>query len=109
MRGRIPDLSTIDIYETFHAHTNAKDWHASCEVADCITGYARIGVRVTRAGGDDKCTNLEEGKGIGIDSIISDHVYVCAKKNEVLIEVPSERIKVINHKHVQRTSEVFGK
>jgi hypothetical protein len=66
-------------------------------------------VWVTGARGDDKGTNLEEGKGIGIDSIVSDHVYVCTKKDEVLIEVPSERIKVIDHKHVQGTSEMFGK
>ena len=37
------------------------------------------------------------GGGISIDSIISDYVYVCTKKNEVLIKVPSERIKVIYH------------
>jgi hypothetical protein len=64
---------------------------------------------VTGSRGDDKGPNLEEGKGIGVDSIISDYVYVCTKKNEVLIEVPSKRIKVIDHKHVQRTSEMFGK
>jgi hypothetical protein len=64
---------------------------------------------MARARGDDEGTNLEEGKGIGIDGIISDYVYVCAKKAEVLIEVPSKRIKVIYHKHLQRTSESFGK
>jgi hypothetical protein len=64
---------------------------------------------VTWARGDDKGTNLEEGKGIGSDSVISDYVYVCAKETEVLIEIPSKRIKVIDHKHVQRPSEMFGK
>jgi hypothetical protein len=64
---------------------------------------------VTGSRGDDKGTNLEEGKGIGIDSIVSDYVYVCTEKDEVLIEVPSKRIKVIDHKHVERTSEIFGK
>jgi len=107
--GRIPDLPAIDIHEAFQTHTNTKDWHASCKVADCIAGYAGVGVGVTRARGDDKGANLEEGKGIGIDSIISDYVYVCTKKNEVLIKVPSERIKVIYHEHVQGTSEMFGK
>jgi hypothetical protein len=66
-------------------------------------------VRVTGSRGDDKGANLEEGKGIGIDSIISDYVHVCTKENEMLIEVPSKRIKVIDHKHVQRTSEMLGK
>jgi hypothetical protein len=36
--GRIPDLTAIDIYETLQTHTDAEDWHASCEVADRITG-----------------------------------------------------------------------
>ena len=109
MTGRLPDLAAIDIYETFQTHANTEDWHASCKVADCIAGYAGVGVGVTGSRGDDEGTNLEEGKGIGMDGIISDYVYVCTKKTEVLIKVPSKRIKVIYHKHVQRTSEVFGK
>jgi hypothetical protein len=107
--GRIPDLSAINIDEAFQTHANTEDRHASCEVADCIAGYAGVGVGVTGARGDDEGTNLEEGKGIDIDGIISDHVHVCTEKTEVLIEVPSKRIKVIYHKHVQRTSESFGK
>ncbi len=107
MTGPIPDLTAIDIYETFQAHANAKDGHAPCKIADCIAGYARVGVWVTRARGDDKGTNIEAGKDIGIERIVPDDGHVCAKEGEVLIEVPSERIKVINHKHVQRTSEMF--
>jgi len=62
---------------------------------------------VTRAGGDDQGTNLEEGEAVRIDRIVPDDGHVCTKECEVLVEVPSERVKVIDHKHVQRTSEVF--
>jgi len=106
--GRIPDLPAIDIYETFQAHTNAKDWYTPCEIADCIAGYAGVGVGVTGARGDDQSANLEAGKGIGIDSIVPDDGHVCTKEGEVLIKIPSERIKVIDHQHVQGTGEMFG-
>jgi hypothetical protein len=61
---------------------------------------------VTRAGGDDQGTNLEEGEAVRIDGIVADDGHVCTEECEVLIEVPSEGVKVIDHKHVQRTSEM---
>ena len=64
---------------------------------------------MTWAGGNDKGTNLEKREGVGWDSVISDDGDVCAEEGEVLIEVPSERVKVIDHQHVQRTGEMFRK
>jgi hypothetical protein len=106
--GHVPDLPAIDIYETLQAHTDAEDRYAPCEMTDCIAGDARVCVGVTGARGDDKGTNVEEGKGVGIDGVISDDGHFCTKEGELLIKVPSERIKVIDHKHVQGTSEMFG-
>lgn len=106
--GGVPNLPAIDIDETLQAHTNTKDWHTPCEMADCIAGDTRVCVGVTWARGDDEGTDVEEGKGVGIDCVISDDGHVCTKECEMLIQVPSERIKVIDHKHVQGTSEMFG-
>jgi hypothetical protein len=60
--GRVPDLPAIDIDETLQAHADAEDGYAACEMTDRITRDARVCVGVTRARGDDKGTNLEEGK-----------------------------------------------
>ena len=106
--GRVPDLAAVDIYEALQAHTNAEDRYAPCEMADCIARDARVCVGVTGARGDDKGTYLVEGKGIGIDGIISDDGHVRTEEGELLIKVPSERIEIIDHQHVQGTSEMFG-
>jgi hypothetical protein len=108
MTGRVPDLAAIYIYETLQAHANAEDRYAACEVADRITRDARVSVGVTGARGDDEGTNVEERKGVGIDSVISDNGHVRTEEGQVLIKIPSERIKIIDHKHVQGTSEMFG-
>lgn len=108
MTGGIPDLPAIDVYETLQAHTNAKDWYTPCEIADCIARDTRVCVGVTGARGDDEGTDVEEGKGVGVDGVISDDGHVSTKEGEMLIQVPSERIKVIDHKHVQGTCEMFG-
>jgi len=34
--GCVPDLPAMNVYETLEAHTNAKHWNASCEIADRI-------------------------------------------------------------------------
>lgn len=103
----VPDLPAISIHETLQPHTNAKNWDACFEIADRIARDARVGDGVTRARGDDQGTNLEEGKAGRIDGVVPDDGHVCTKECEVLIEVPSERVKVIDHKHVQGTSEMF--
>ena len=108
MTGGIPDLPAKDVYETLQAHTNAKDRNAPCEIADCIAGDTRVCVGVTGARGDDEGTDVEEGKRVGVDGVISDDGHVSTEEGEMLIQVPSEGIKVIDHKHVQGTSEMFG-
>jgi hypothetical protein len=97
----------MNIYEALQAHTDAQHRNASREIADCIARDARVGDRVAGARGDDQRTDLEEWEGVRLDGIISDDGHVCTEKGEVLIEVPGERVKVIDHKHVQRTGEVF--
>ena len=62
---------------------------------------------MTRARGDDEGTNLEEGKAVRIDGVVPDDGHVSTEECEVLIKVPSERVKVIDHEDVQRTSEMF--
>jgi hypothetical protein len=97
----------MNIYEALQAHTNAQHRNAACEVADRIARDTGVGDRVTRAWGDNEGTDLEEREAVCFDGVISDNGHVCTDECEVLIEVPSERVKVIDHKHVQRTCEVL--
>jgi len=99
----------MNIYEALQAHTDAQHRNASCEIADRIARDARVGDRVAGARRDDKGTDLEEREAVRFDGVSSDDRHVCTQKGEVLIEVPSERVKVIDHKHVQWTGEVFRK
>jgi hypothetical protein len=64
---------------------------------------------VAWARGNDEGANLQKGKGVRFNSVVTNHGDICAKEGQVLIEVPSERVKVIDHKHVQRTGKMFWK
>src|ERR1700761_643548 len=101
-----PNLTTEYIHYTFKTHTDAKNRDATSEMTDGIARYARVCDGVTWARGDDKRANLEQRDAFRWNSVVTNDGDICAKEGEMLVEIPSERVKIIDHEDVERTSEM---
>lgn len=60
---------------------------------------------MTRTRRDDEGLDVELGQGCSGYGIIADDGDVCTEEAELLVEIPSERIKVIDEQTIDRLGE----
>ena len=50
--------------------------------------------------------DLELGEKGGVDGVVADDCDLGTRKTELLIEIPGERVEVVDHEHVDGTGEM---
>jgi hypothetical protein len=103
------DCATVDINETFQSHTNTKDRNLAGEIPNCILGYTRVRERVTGTRGNDEGVNSELREQVWRYRVIANDGYVGTSKTELLVEIPGERIKVVDHEDIELFIEIGRK
>jgi hypothetical protein len=101
-----PDGTTIHINDNLQAHTHTEDRDLPCKVLDGIGRDTRVGLRVTRAWRNNKMLDLELREKGGVDSVVADDCDLGTRKTELLIEIPGERVKVVDHENIELSLEI---
>ncbi len=64
---------------------------------------------MTWARRDDERANFELGEEGWRDGVVADDCNVCSEQRELLVKIPSEGIKVVNHEHIELAGQRWGK
>ena len=88
--------------DNVQAHTDAKDGNFACEVTDGITADARVGRRVARSGTDNELGRLLLYQLLYGNFIVSEDVNGGALQDKILVDVPGERVIIINQDEIRR-------
>jgi hypothetical protein len=98
----------MEIHKTLQTHAYPQHRDLALEIFNGSFGNAGICLRVPRARGDDEGLDFELGEQRRRDGIVPDNGNVCAKQRYLLVEVPSERVEVVDHQNIELASEFFG-
>jgi len=84
------------------AHTDPQDGNLASEMLDRISTDSRICPGVSWARANDQLGWIERRKSLYSDCIVAENGYTGTFKDKILINVPSERIEVVNQNHICR-------
>lgn len=82
------------------AHTNSQDRDLAGEVADDIAADAGVGLRVARTRADNDLGGILLGQFLHSDLVVSEDMNSGTGKHKVLVNVPSERVVVVNEDQI---------
>lgn len=103
-----PDRATINVDDALEAHADAQNGDPAREVSDSITGYTRVGGRMSGARRDDERLDVEPGQGSGGYGIVADDGDTRTKKGELLVEIPRKRVEIVDQQTINRLGERGG-
>lgn len=61
---------------------------------------------MSRPGRDDEGINLQLREGRDRDGIVANDGHVRTQESQMLVEIPSEGVEVVDHEHVDGTGEM---
>ena len=105
----IRDLSAENIDQALQTHANAQNGDFSHEVCDGSLRDTRVRLWVSRSRGDHQRLDLQIGEILWGDGVVSDNDDISTEEAQRLVEVPGERVEVVNHQHFDRASEMGWK
>lgn len=100
-----PDGAAVYVDYTFETHANTQDGDLACKIAYGVAGDARVGGGVSGTGGDDEGLDGELGEGGSGYGIVADDGDVCTEEAELLVEIPRERVKVVDEQTIDGLGE----
>lgn len=83
------------------AHADTKDRDLSCKMSNDIAADTRIGLRVARSRADDNLGWLFGDELLDGDLVVPDHITLGTRKAQVLVDVPGERVIVVNENQIR--------
>ena len=104
----LPDCTTVDIHDDLQAHANSEDGYLAGEILDGVPGDARVGLRVPWARRDDEMVQLEERETGGADGVVAGDRDLCAAEEKLLVEIPGERVEIVDHEDIEMNLEMRG-
>lgn len=84
------------------SHANSQDGDLASKVSDSIPADTAVSRGVTGTGADDELRWLLGNELVESNLVISENVHGGTLENQILIDVPGERVIVINHNQVRR-------
>jgi hypothetical protein len=84
------------------AHTDPQDGNLASEMLDRISTDSRICSGVSWAWANDQLGWIECRKSLYSDCIVAENGYTGTFKDKVLIDIPGERIEIVNQDHICR-------
>lgn len=78
------------------AHADTKDGNLPSEMLNRVTADARVGTGMARARADDQLCGLFCDQFIQRNLVISEDGHIGALEHQVLVDIPSEGIVVVN-------------
>lgn len=81
-----------------HAHT--QHGHLSRKVPDGVSAHAGVGLWVSRAWAYDQLCGILGNEVVEGDFIVAEDGNVCALEDEVLVDIPGERVVVVDKHQV---------
>ena len=106
--ARISNITSMEVDEALQTHADTKDGNLASEVLDCLLGDTRIGLGVAGTGGDEQKVDLQQGEVLFDDGIVSDHGHPRAEQAQLLVQVPGERVEIIDHEDIELALEDLG-
>ena len=100
-----PDRTAVYVDDALETHADAKNGDLASEVPDGIARDARVGGGVARTRRDDEGLDVELGQGCGGYGIVADDGDARTEQGELLVEIPRERVKVIDEQTIDRLGE----
>ena len=100
-----PDGTAVDVDDALETHADAEDGDFAGKVANGIARDARVGGGMTRTGGDDETLYVELGQRCGGDRIVANDGHVGAEETELLIEIPRERVEIVDEQTIDGLCE----
>ena len=102
----VRNLSAENINQTLQTHANAQNGDLAHEVRDGGLRHTRIRLRVSWSRGYHQRLDLQIGEILRRDGVIPDDNHFRTEEAQRLVEVPGERVEVVDHQHFDRAGEM---
>lgn len=84
------------------AHTNSQDRDLSRKVPDGIAADTGVSLGVSWARTDDKLSGIDLDQFLDGDLVVPEDVHGCPLEHQILVDVPGERVIVVNEHQIGR-------
>ena len=100
-----PDISTEHVYYNLQSHAHTEYRNFAREEPDRLPADARICPWMSWTRRDDETLDVKVRKGRRRNRVVANDGHIDTEECERLVEVPGERVEVVNHEHVNLTLE----
>lgn len=98
----------MEVDEALQTHANTQDGDLPGEVLDCLLRDSRVGLGVTGTRGDEQEVELQQWEVLFDDRIVSDDGDPRAEQAQLLVQIPGERVEVVDHEDIELALELLG-